>query len=243
MAAHGGFVTAQDLALYQAEDSEVGRGTFAGATLIGSYLPASGVTVIEIVQIVDRLAPDPADEGAWASVMAEALLAGFEDRERAEADRDGEDAVAWLTSDSLADRRAQEIADRLRRVGAGENRTEQGVSPLAVDHGLEPAFTTHVSVADTFGNAVALSQSVGPTLGAKVVTPGLGFVYASTLGGYLAGSRPGYPVLVAGSTGRGVEHGFPGRALPPGHRGCGIEAHPVGAGIHAHPSPARRRDA
>lgn len=192
MAAHGGFVSAQDLADYQAEDSEVGRGTFAGTTLLGSFLPASGVTVIEIAQIVDRLAPDPADEGAWASALTEALLAGFEDRERAEAEREAEDAVAWLTSDSLADRRAREIADKLRRIAAGGGAPLQAVSLLAMDHGLEPAFTTHISVADTFGNAVALSQSLGPTLGARVVTPGLGFLYASTLGGYLAGSRPGY---------------------------------------------------
>ncbi|HSG48804.1 MAG TPA: gamma-glutamyltransferase, partial [Longimicrobiales bacterium] len=37
-----------------------------------------------------------------------------------------------------------------------------------------------------------LTQSLGPTLGARVVTPGLGFIYASTLGGYLTGGGPGY---------------------------------------------------
>jgi gamma-glutamyltranspeptidase/glutathione hydrolase len=192
MAAHGGFVTAGDLAGYEAEDSEVGRGTFAGATLLGSYLPASGVTVIEILQIVDRLAPDPADQGAWSAALAEALLAGFEDRELAEREPDGERAVAWLTSDSLADRRAQAIAEKLRHSAVTGVSPMAGVAALALDHGLEPAFTTHISVADTFGNAVALSQSLGPTLGARVVTPGLGFLYASTLGGYLVGARPGY---------------------------------------------------
>ena len=39
---------------------------------------------------------------------------------------------------------------------------------------------------------MALTQSLGPTGGARVVTPGLGFLYASTLGGYLAGGGPGY---------------------------------------------------
>ena len=65
-------------------------------------------------------------------------------------------------------------------------------SPRGADDGSEHPFTTHVSVADTFGNAVALTQSLGPTLGARVVTPGLGFLYASTLGGYLSGGGPGY---------------------------------------------------
>ncbi|MDP2959327.1 MAG: gamma-glutamyltransferase [Longimicrobiales bacterium] len=192
MAAHGGYVTAQDLATYQAEDSEVGEGAFAGARVLGSYLPASGVAVVEILQILDRVAPDPADEGTWASALTEALLAGFEDREVTEAEMDPAAAVAWLTSDSLADRRAAQIANKLRAVAATAESPMAGVPALAFDDGSEPAFTTHISVADTFGNAVALSQSLGPTLGSRVVTPGLGFLYASTLGGYLTGGEPGY---------------------------------------------------
>ena len=39
---------------------------------------------------------------------------------------------------------------------------------------------------------VALTQTLGPNMGSKVVTPGLGFLYASTLGGYLSqGMGPG----------------------------------------------------
>lgn len=204
MAAHGGFVTAADLAEYRAVDSPVGEGRFAGARVFGSYLPASGVTVIGILQTLDRLAPDVADEGAWGAAVAEALLAGFEDRETAEARLTPAQAVAWLTSDSLASRRAAEIAGKLRRIGAGAELPAASVPEAAFDRGAEPAFTTHVSVADRWGNAVALSQSLGPTLGARVVTPGLGFLYASTLGGYLTGGGPGYrpwssqaPLIVA----------------------------------------------
>lgn len=219
MAAHGGFLTAGDLAGYRAADSEVGTGRFADVEVVGSYLPASGVTVIEILQILDRVGLPRDDEGRWAAGLAEALLAGFEDREIAE-DLPADRAVAWLTSDSLADRRAAAVLDRLRSLemastaGAG---VVAGASAAAIDDGSEPAFTTHVSVADTFGNVVSVTQSLGPTMGARVVTPGLGFVYASTLGGYLAGGGPGYrpwssqaplivlrdarPVLVIGGAG------------------------------------------
>lgn len=192
MEANGGFVTARDLSDYRAVDSEVGLGRFGGYRLRGSYLPASGVTVIEILQILDRLELDPDDRGRWAATMAEALLAGFEDRERAERELAPPAAVAWLTSDSLADRRAGEIAVKLRATAMGRAGDVEAVSALAFDDGSEPAFTTHVSVADTFGNVVSMTQSLGPTLGARVVTPGLGFVYASTLGGYLTGGGPGY---------------------------------------------------
>ncbi|GMV06393.1 MAG: gamma-glutamyltransferase [Gemmatimonadota bacterium] len=192
MAAHGGFVTAADLADYRAEDSQVGLGYFGGYRVRGTYLPASGVTVIEILQILDRLALDANDSGRWSATLVEALLAGFEDRELAEERLTPPEAVAWLTSDSLADRRAAEIADKLRTIALARAVPGAAVSALAFDEGSEPAFTTHVSVADTFGNVVSLSQSLGPTLGARVVTPGLGFVYASTLGGYLTGGGPGY---------------------------------------------------
>ena len=55
----------------------------------------------------------------------------------------------------------------------------------------EAHFTTHVSVADGEGMTVALTQTVGPIMGSKVATPGLGFHYAVTLGGYLLQSGPG----------------------------------------------------
>lgn len=204
MAANGGFVTAGDLAEYRAVDSPVGEGSFAGARVFGTYLPASGVTVIGILQTLERLAPDIADEGAWGAAVTESLLAGFEDREIAEERMAPPQAVAWLTSDSLAGRRAAEIADKLRRIGADAESPAASVPGTAFDDGPEPAFITQISVADRRGSAVALSQSLGPTLGARVVTPGLGFLYASTLGGNLTGGGPGYrpwssqaPLIVA----------------------------------------------
>jgi gamma-glutamyltranspeptidase/glutathione hydrolase len=192
MAANGGFVTLQDLADYRAEDSPVGHGRFAGRDVWGSYLPASGVTVIEILQTLDRVAIEEADEARWTAAVVESLLAGFEDRELAEAAMEPQAAVEWLTSDSLADRRATQVARKLRAMAMAGLDPSRGVPALALDDGRESAFTTHVSVADTFGNVVALTQSLGPTMGARVVTPGLGFVYASTLGGYLTGGGPGY---------------------------------------------------
>jgi gamma-glutamyltranspeptidase/glutathione hydrolase len=38
---------------------------------------------------------------------------------------------------------------------------------------------------------VSLTQTIGPNLGSKVATPGLGFAYAATLGGYLSSVEPG----------------------------------------------------
>ena len=51
--------------------------------------------------------------------------------------------------------------------------------------------TTHLTTADQWGNVVALTQTIGPNMGSKVATKGLGFLYAVTLGGYLGDYKPG----------------------------------------------------
>ena len=51
--------------------------------------------------------------------------------------------------------------------------------------------TTHLTTADKWGNVVSLTQTIGPTMGSKVASKGLGFLYAVTLGGYLGKYKPG----------------------------------------------------
>lgn len=60
--------------------------------------------------------------------------------------------------------------------------------PLQPD---DQGHTTHLTTADGNGMMVALTQTLGPSMGSFVVTPGLGFLYASTLGGYLGRVEPG----------------------------------------------------
>jgi gamma-glutamyltranspeptidase/glutathione hydrolase len=177
MAANGGLVTREDLARYRAEESIVVRGRYRGHEIIGSYLPASGATVIGILEIMERFdLTSIAGSADWVSIVAQSLLAGFADRETVMEPAGAK--AAWLVSDSLADRRAAAI-----RTAANHRLRSEGSEP-------EPAHTTHVSVADREGNVVALTQSVGPNMGSKVVTAGLGFVHAATME-YLGELEPG----------------------------------------------------
>ena len=52
--------------------------------------------------------------------------------------------------------------------------------------------TTHLTVVDKNGMIAVLTQTVGTTMGSKVATHGLGFVYAQTLGGYLGEVKAGH---------------------------------------------------
>lgn len=204
IAAHGGLVTEADVAAYRAVAPIIVRGAYRGRELIGTYLPASGATTIEILQILDAIEPAASPgSAAWVSHLTQALLAAFEDRE---ADVMPAAAKAeWLVSRELARERAAQIAARIavngpavsdpaasnpaviRPPGTSPSPRNQTRSSNPFDR--EPAHTTHVSVADRDGNVVALTQSVGPNMGSKVASPELGFLYAATMG-YLGELEP-----------------------------------------------------
>jgi gamma-glutamyltranspeptidase/glutathione hydrolase len=186
LARNGSWVTAEDLATYAAAPSIVVRGRFGDLDLVGSYIPASGATTIEALQILDRVPLGSLDPDARALAVGRALLMAFDDRETAWNDeRAPVDDAAWITSAERALERATELVGGAPDDSGGPGGGEDGsVRP-------EAAHTTHLSVVDARGMAVALTQSLGPTAGSRVVTPGLGFLYATTLGGYLGPLQPG----------------------------------------------------
>ncbi|KPK76472.1 MAG: hypothetical protein AMS25_17425 [Gemmatimonas sp. SM23_52] len=187
MQRHGGFVHAEDLTSYEARRSQVVRGSYRGYDLVGTYLPASGATTIEALHILERFdLSDRAGTPAWVALTAQALLLSFEDRTK-DLGAAAEQAQILVSKDWAA-RRAIEVEDpgvtarvAVRPGGRGAPRVH------------EPAHTTHLSVTDRDGGLVALTQSLGPSMGSKVAAPGLGFVYAATmgyLGALLPGARP-----------------------------------------------------
>jgi gamma-glutamyltranspeptidase/glutathione hydrolase len=178
VSSHGGWMQPADLNTYQADSALVVRGSYRGYDLIGTYLPASGATTIETLQILENFDLAPIAGGAqWAALVTQALLLAFEDRV-AELGSPAQKA-ATLTSKSFARERARQV--RVPRT-AGEE--------VQLAAAYEPEHTTHLSVADGRGGVVALTQSLGPNLGSRVAAPGLGFLYAATMG-YLGDLRPG----------------------------------------------------
>ncbi len=203
-ARNGGVVAASDLAAYEAEPALVVHGAFGELELVGTYLPASGATTIQALQVLDRVELAGPDSGDRYVQMGEALLAAFEDRETARSDpRPPAVDAAWITSDSLADRRAAEMRAASGVAAAsgspapatadGESRRTEIVERESRSTAMadrESPNTSHISVVDAEGMAVAMTQSLGPTGGSQVASPGLGFLYAATMG-YLDRSEPG----------------------------------------------------
>lgn len=178
MARNGGALTRADLAAYRALPNRVVRDDYREVEVVGTYLPASGATVIEALNILERFdLRGRTGSAEWIALTTGALLASFADRELEMADPEAH--AALLVSDEWAAVRAREIQAPAAS-GGGE----------AAPDDREPEHTTHLTVADRDGAIVALTQSLGPTMGSRVTTPGLGFVYAATLG-YLADVPPG----------------------------------------------------
>lgn len=223
MEANEGTVTLEALRDYRALDARIVRGSYRGFELVASYHPAGGATSIEALHIMERFELEAAAPEVWAAVTAQALALAFQDRDAQGPDEAG----ARLTSKEWARGRAREVQVPeavpvaqgtlgLRARASGPARLALG-GPGPPRENDEEGHTTHLSTADSAGMAVALTQTLGPNMGSKVAAPGLGFLWASTLGGYLgeleAGERAssnispimvlrdGEPVLVLGAAG------------------------------------------
>ncbi len=181
-AAHGGSVDMDDLAQYVAEDSRIVRGSYRGYELVGMDVPAAGVLSIQALQIMENFDPGSMSEAEWFAITGQALRMASRE-------------LGGLGSDSAAVRAtSKEWAARMAAEVAAPGRASAGrgspLPPLGPQNDLM-GHTTHLSVADQNGMFVSLTQTLGPNMGSKVVTPGLGFLYASTLGGYLSSITEG----------------------------------------------------
>lgn len=174
--AHGSAVTLESLNQYRAEDALIVRGSYRGYELVGSYVPTAGAVAIEALQILENFDLSAMDPARRIAHVGEALALAFQDWSL----QGDPEMASRITSKEFAAERAAEIDLAVpAEVGAD-----------AAGH-MEGSHTTHLSTADADGMMVALTQTLGPNMGSKVATPGLGFLYASTLGGYLGEMQPG----------------------------------------------------
>ena len=183
MEMHGAPVTLESLAEYRAEDSRIVRGSYRGFDLVGTDIPASGAVSIGILHILENFDMASLDREIWAGLVGTVVARAFEARAAVRGEDGGD--LSFMTDKAWA----AEIAAGIEVPGA-----VQQVALADWDDdawGPSHGHTTHLSAADGDGMYIALTQTIGPNLGSKVMTPGLGFLYAATLGGYLGHMEPG----------------------------------------------------
>jgi gamma-glutamyltranspeptidase / glutathione hydrolase len=168
MKATGGIITMADLAATQVNERQPVSGTYRGFAIVGPPPPASsGVHIVQMLNLLESRDIAGSGFGSADSVhlLAEVMKIAFADRAVATADPDFVDVpVEHLISKDYAGERGRAI--RMDR---------------AVGHGPglrsgESANTTHVTVADAFGNVVASTQTINGLFGACVEVRGTGMI-------------------------------------------------------------------
>jgi len=162
----GGIITREDLRRYEPKWREPVITTYRGYTLI-TMPPASsgGITMSQSFNILERFAPlPPFGSAQYLHLLAEAFRRSFIDRNTKLADSDFVPVPReHLTSKEYAATLARDISRRRA------SRTP------AFEMEAEPEHTTHSSVVDGAGNAVATTTTINDGYGSAVWVPGGGF--------------------------------------------------------------------
>jgi gamma-glutamyltranspeptidase/glutathione hydrolase len=181
---NGGFLTLESLENYRAERSHIVSGSYRGYGIKALWLPAYGAITIEALQILEQLPVNFNKDREWARAVYHAIQAAYLDKKE---QKTLDDAVRF-TSKSWAKKRAMETP-LMNGTLINGSRTDKKDSIPEIQKDLE-GHTSHLTVVDKNGMIVSLTQTIGPTMGSKVATSGLGFLYAQTMGGYLGEVEP-----------------------------------------------------
>ena len=189
---HGGVLTLEDLAGYRTRWRKPVRGTYRGLEIVSMPPPSSGG--VHLIQMLNTLEPfDLASLGHNSSeaihLVAESMKLAFADRAFHMGDPGFHTVpTQWLTSKAYG----LELAERLKprpfwrrapwRWGRSRVlRVERPGVPPPDDAG-----TTHISVLDDEGNAVALTQTINTLFGSGLTAPGTGIVLNNEMDDFAA---------------------------------------------------------
>ncbi|MFO8173167.1 MAG: gamma-glutamyltransferase [Longimicrobiales bacterium] len=159
MEANGGLIRHDDLTRYRPRPGEVVFGAYRGLEVAARGGNCDGASVIEMLHMLEHFdVPEyELTDPEYIHILAQVIYIA----------RTDEYVPDWRqVSRAHAARRVREIdLDR--------------ALPTAEGGGPDPeGDTNHLSVVDVAGNAVAITQSIGPGFGSKVASREMGFFYA-----------------------------------------------------------------
>ena len=216
----GGLITAEDLANYEVKERDPIQGIYRGYQVISAPPPSSGgIALVEILNILEGYDLSKFGNRSAESihVTAEAFRRAFFDRAEFLGDPDfakipvaqlidKKYGVAWR--ESINPEHAS-VSKDLKRPGTFaelERYASLHAAPTAV---REPENTTHYSVVDPAGNAVAVTTTLNDSFGSRVTATGMGFLLNDEMDDFA--SKQGVPNAY------GLLQG-PANAIGPGKR-------------------------
>ncbi|MGA2045115.1 MAG: gamma-glutamyltransferase [Roseiarcus sp.] len=183
--AAGGRMSLDDLANYHAVEREVVRGTYRGHEIVSMPPPSSGgVHIVEILNILEAwpLGAQGLNSAATIHEMAEAEKLAYADRAQYLGDPDFLHVpVKGLTSKAYA-------AHLREGISLGHARRAADIAPGGPEP-YESDQTTHFSIVDEQGDAVANTYTLNLPYGSGLVADGTGVLLNNELDDFAA--RPG----------------------------------------------------
>jgi len=187
MAKHGGLITLEDLKNYQAIERQPLRASYKGLDLLLAPPPSSGgVLLAQMLGILEDTGYEKTGAGSAQAFhwIAEAMKRAYADRAEYLGDPDFVKVpVAGLTNRFYINRLRASI-DPGKAVPSSLIRN--GPPPPN-----EPSETTHLSVVDAEGTAVALTYTINGSYGNGVAVPRLGFLLNNEMDDFSV--KPGAP--------------------------------------------------
>jgi gamma-glutamyltranspeptidase/glutathione hydrolase len=173
-----GDMTQADLANYRVKVREPVCDAYRRYRICGMPLPSSGgVTVLQILKLIEPYDVKAMGPGSFWSVhfLSEAGRLAYADRAVYEADPDFYRAPTGLLDDNYLRTRSQLIATTgsLRRASAGAPPSRASPARKVAwgrDAALEFPSTSHISVVDRQGNAVAMTTTIEDGFGSRLMT-------------------------------------------------------------------------
>lgn len=186
MERNGGLISHEDLQSYEVVWREPIRGEYRGYEIWSMPPPSSGGVVL--LQVLNMLEPYDIGELGWGStrtvhLMVEGLRRAYADR----AEHLGDPDFYPVPIDRLIDK--EYALERFQDVDM--SRASDSEEIFAGDWTTESTETTHYSVVDAEGNAVAVTTTLNGGYGNRIVVPGAGFLLNNEMDDFSA--KPGTP--------------------------------------------------
>jgi gamma-glutamyltranspeptidase/glutathione hydrolase len=182
-----GLITTEDMASYEAVVREPVRGTYRDHEVVSMPPPSSGgVHIIEILNILEGFPIGYLGHNSAETIhlMAEAMKLAYADRSEYLGDSDFVDVpVKGLTAKTYAETLRKKVSANRATPSA----TIKPSDPLPFDSDQ----TTHFSVVDKEGNAVANTYTINFSYGLGLVAEGTGILLNNEMDDFSA--KPGVP--------------------------------------------------
>lgn len=187
MSQNGGLISKEDLAAYKAIERQPISGTYKGYEILSMPPPSSGgIHIIQILNILENFDLKSMGQNSADAIhtMAEAMKYAYADRSEYLGDPDFVKVpVKALTSKAYAKELASQIS-------LDKARPSSTIKPGKLEP-YESDQTTHFSVVDSQGNAVAVTYTLNTNFGSGIVAGKSGILLNNQMDDFSA--KPGVP--------------------------------------------------